>query len=261
MIYLYSGTPGSGKSLDMARSIINDLRFNRPVICNFPISVPNRLKRKEKLFNFWNNDFLCPAELVKFSNSYFNDHKFFEGAINLYIDECQLIFNARQWNAKGRSDWNAFFTNHRHFGYDIVLVAQFDKMIDRQIRSLIETEVIHRKVNNMGLKGLFFRTLFLSPTLFIKIHYYYPTKDKLSVQFFRYNNSYSKIYDSYSSVFIQDTYSDELLLSANASGVVATEGRREDITPEAVTDYKLLLRFEIEKIKLFLLSFFGKKIF
>lgn len=105
MIYLYSGTPGSGKSLDMARSILNDLRFHRPVICNFPISVN---EKKAKYFHFWSNDELDPARLVRFSNDYFKDHPFKEGAISLYIDECQLLFNARSWNAVGRSDWNAF---------------------------------------------------------------------------------------------------------------------------------------------------------
>lgn len=215
MIYLFSGTPGSGKSLDMARCILNDLRFNRPVICNFPIRVPKRLKRKENLFNYWDNEKLSPAELVRFSNDYFKNHKFKEGAICLYIDECQLLFNARTWNIKGRSDWNAFFTNHRHFGYDIILVAQFDRMIDRQIRSLIEEEVIHRKLNNMGWMGLFFRILFLSPTLFIKISMYYPLHEKLRTSFFKYNRSYAKIYDSYSSVFIENQYKNELDLDCH----------------------------------------------
>lgn len=238
MIYLYSGTPGSGKSLDMARSIINDLRFNRPVICNFPINVPKRLKKKESLFHFWDNEKLSPAELVKFSNEYFSNHSFKEGAITLYIDECQLLFNARSWNAVGRSDWNAFFTNHRHFGYDIVLVAQFDRMIDRQIRSLIETEVIHRKLNQMGLKGLFFRVLFLAPTLFVKVSIYYPLKEKTHSQFFRYSEKYSKIYDSYTSVFIQDTYKDDLMLSDDL--VDASEERNEEFTS---SDAKIMSYF------------------
>lgn len=218
MIYLFSGTPGSGKSLDMARCILNDLKFNRPVICNFPISLPKRLKKKENLFQYWDNENLSPSALVRFSNEYFKVHKFKEGQICLYIDECQLLFNARTWNVKGRSDWNAFFTNHRHFGFDIILVAQFDRMIDRQIRSLIEEEVIHRKLNNMGWMGLFFRVLFLSPTLFIKISMYYPLHEKLRTSFFRYNHSYAKIYDSYSSVFIQNTYADDLLLEDAPTG-------------------------------------------
>lgn len=84
----------------------------------------------------------------------------------------------------------------------------------------------------MGIYGLFFRVLFLSPTLFIKLHYYYPTKDKLRVEFFRYNRSYSKIYDSYSSVFIQDQYKEDFLLP-DAPDRDATEQRREVSRSEA----------------------------
>lgn len=229
MIYLFTGTPGSGKSLDMARCILNDVKFNRPVICNFPINLPKRLKRKEKLFNYWNNDELTPARLVTFSNDYFKNHHFHEGSVCLYIDECQLLFNARTWNAKGRSDWNAFFTNHRHFGFDIVLVCQFDRMIDRQIRSLVETEVIHRKLNQIGLKGLFFRILFMAPTLFIKVSMYYPLRERTNVKFYRYSPKYASIYDSYTSVFITDTYKDELQLDCTSGE--ATEERKE-VSPE-----------------------------
>lgn len=200
MIYFFSGTPGSGKSLDMARCILNDLRFNRPVICNFDFYPPKKYANKEYLVV--ENTDLTPKMLTKYSAEYFKNHKFKEGAICLYIDECQLLFNARTWNVRGRSDWNKFFTNHRHLGYDIVMAAQFDRMIDRQIRSLFEVEVIHRKVNSMGLKGLFFRILFCCPTLFLKIHYYYPIREKLRVEFFRYSRKYASLYNSYDLSFV-----------------------------------------------------------
>lgn len=200
MIYFFSGTPGSGKSLDMARCILNDLRFNRPVICNFNFYPPK--KYANKIYLVVENTDLTPKMLTKYSAEYFKTHKFKEGAICLYIDECQLLFNARTWNVRGRNDWNKFFTNHRHLGYDIVMAAQFDRMIDRQIRSLFEVEVIHRKVNSMGLKGLFFRVLFCSPTLFLKIHYYYPIREKLRVEFFRYCRKYASLYNSYDLSFV-----------------------------------------------------------
>lgn len=38
MIYLYSGTPGSGKSLHIARVIKNTLMMGKPVIANIPIN-------------------------------------------------------------------------------------------------------------------------------------------------------------------------------------------------------------------------------
>lgn len=210
MIYLYSGTPGSGKSLDMARAILGDLNNNKPVICNFEIFLPGKKKKLLKNFHMVENNDLSPRFLYDFSREYFKNHRFSEDQINLYIDECQLMFNARQWNSAGRDDWLKFFTNHRHYGYCIILACQFDRMIDRQIRCLIETEVLHRKCNNMGWMGAFFRVLFLSPTLFVKVHYYYPTKLKLRSEFFKYHRKYASIYNSYSTVFVDGGLGDSI---------------------------------------------------
>lgn len=253
MIYLYSGTPGSGKSLDMARCILNDLRVNRPVICNFPISLYGRLAKKSRFFNYWNNDMLMPSALVDFSDNYFKNHKFKEGGIALYIDECQLLFNARTWNIKGRSDWNAFFTNHRHFGFDIILVAQFDRMIDRQIRSLIEVEVVHRKINQLGIKGLFLRIILVAPTLFVKIHFYYPLHEKTGAQFFRYNPRYARIYDSYSNIFIKDNYFNENSVVSSSERDARTEdevSRSERDTTSIYDKYSHLVNITMKIVKL-----------
>ena len=237
MIYFFSGTPGSGKSLDMARCILNDLRFNRPVICNFAFYPPVKLQNKE--YVILENSDLNPNFLMDYSKKYFENHKFKEGAICLYIDECQLLFNARTWNIRGRESWNKFFTNHRHLGYDIVLSAQFDRMIDRQIRSLFEVEVIHRKVNSMGLKGLFFRVLFASPTLFLKIHYYYPIHEKLRVEFFRYSKKYSRLYNSYDLSFISSPDAVQV-----ATEKEVTEPRQEDKIIDEFTRFLLEREFE-----------------
>ena len=47
MILLYSGTPGSGKSLHVAERLYHLLRAGRPVICNFNINL-NRIPPKRR---------------------------------------------------------------------------------------------------------------------------------------------------------------------------------------------------------------------
>ena len=130
MIYLYSGTPGSGKSLHQARDIYHILQRGGVCIANFDIDVQKIPKCKGQ-FIYLDNEHLTPQILIKFAKVYFNDHRFYEGRIKLYIDECQLLFNAREWQASGRKDWLSFFTQHRKYGYDIFLVAQFDRMIQK----------------------------------------------------------------------------------------------------------------------------------
>lgn len=195
MIYLYSGTPGSGKSLHVARVIYYTLMRDKPVICNFEINTAY-VKHAER-FRFVDNTELKPELLMECSREYFAGRKVKEGQITLVIDECQIMFNSRSWNAKGRDAWNKFFQLHRHLGYDIILVAQFDRMIDRQIRSLIEYEQIHRKVSNFGVKGKLFCLLTLSPHLFVSVKVWYPMRQKVDSDFFRASKRYYRLYDTY----------------------------------------------------------------
>ena len=206
MIVLYSGTPGSGKSLDTARTIYNWCRRGAPIICNFPINVDNIRLKREKHVYYIPNARLDPDDLDRFSRDYFGDNSPKEDSILLVIDEAQLLFNARDWSMKGRERWNWFFTMHRHFGFFIILCAQFDRMLDRQVRGLIEYEYIHRKVKNMGWKGLFFSSLMLSPAnLFVKVKFWYPMKEKVGSEFFRCIKKYYCIYDTFALLDRRDT--------------------------------------------------------
>lgn len=198
MIYLYTGTPGSGKSLDTARMIKGQLFLKRPVICNFPIS--DKVKNYE-YFTYKTNEELTVDYLTDFARKYFKKNRVKEGQLTLVIDECQMLFNSRDWAKKDRAGWNRFFQIHRHFGYDVVLITQFDTMIDKQIRSLVEYEIIHRKASNFGLKGYFLQLLFLAPSLFVRIKYWYPVKERIDSQFFRGSKKLYALYDTYALSF------------------------------------------------------------
>lgn len=58
-------------------------------------------------------------------------------------------------------------------GFNVILISQSDRMLDRQIRALIETEVRHRKLNNYGFGGMFLTLLTFGRTWFIAIDYWY----------------------------------------------------------------------------------------
>lgn len=227
MIYLYSGTPGSGKSLDMARLIYYKSE-NHPVICNFPVHLPT--KRKQKNFHLVFDEDLCPEDLVRFALDYFNGKPIKEEQILLCIDEAQILFNTREWSRKDRKGWLHFFSMHRHYGYMIVLACQMDGMLDKQIRGLIETEVKHRKVNNMGWMGVFLRILKASPVLFLKIHIYYPIKEKTRSEFFRYSKKFATIYDTYDTSFFDLGENAERLTTqgAKTQGIESQTQKSED---------------------------------
>ena len=114
----------------------------------------------------------------------------------MVIDESQLIFNCRDWGNKHRSEWLSFFTQHRKLGYHILLLAQFDTMLDKQIRSLLEYETVHRKIGNYGIVGKGVSLLSFG-TLFCSIKYWYPMSQKINVHFFKGNKKLYKIYDTF----------------------------------------------------------------
>lgn len=193
MISLYSGTPGSGKSLHCARTIKNWSRLGYPVIGNFPVDLS---MHKRADFTYCPNDKMTPDFLISYSRQRFGSKAPKESSILLVIDECQLLFNAREWQQNGRAKWLSFFTQHRKLGYDIILIAQFDRMIDRQIRSLIEYEFIHRKMSNFGWQGKLM-SLFFGGKTFVAVKMWYPLHEKIGSEIFHARKSLYRIYDSY----------------------------------------------------------------
>ena len=197
MMYLYSGTPGSGKSLHVARDIRDCLLWKkRPVICNFDVNP--KLRNYKMLFRYVPNNDLTPDMLYEASRAHFKGRKVKEDEILLVIDEAQLVFNSRTWQQGGasRMDWIEFFSQHRHYGYKVVLIAQFDRMIDRQIRSLVEIEVNHRRLANFGMAGMLLSALFAGKA-FAAVSYYYGLRERTGMTWLLPRRAYFRVYDSY----------------------------------------------------------------
>lgn len=189
MISLYSGTPGSGKSLDVARLIYYRVRIGKTVVANFPVDTDRIPGKNKGEFVYLDNEELTPAWLIKYSMQ--KPRK--EGEILLIIDEAQILFNTREWGKSDRKTWNTFFTQHRKLGYEIIMVSQFDQMLDKQIRALFEYEYIHRKITNYGWRGWLLAPLLGS---FIKVQYWYPVRERVGSECFRFNKRWASIYDT-----------------------------------------------------------------
>ncbi len=198
MISLYSGTPGSGKSCHAAREIALRLqRKDSVVIGNFYFNT-KAVKKCKGVYLYVPNHRLDPDKLLRFSRrlSKHLGRRLREGEVKIYIDEAQLLFNSREYSSPDRRAWLSFFSQHRHYGYDVILLAQFDRMLDRQIRGLIEYEHVHRKVANAGLMGAFVGFLFRG-NLFVCIEKWYPIKETIETSFFFTSKYIYGLYDSY----------------------------------------------------------------
>lgn len=198
MIELYSGTPGSGKSLHVAKIIRERLRmYNCVIIGNFYVN-QNTVKKRKGTYIYVDNSRLYPERLIKFAIRYarHKGRRLKEDELYLFIDEAQLLFNSRDWQLIKTSGWVSFYSQHRKLGFYIVLIAQFDRMLDRQIRSLVENEIKHRKVSRAGLFGKLLGFL-TGDNLFIYIKIWYPMKQKVYSEFFLGTKKVYDLYDSY----------------------------------------------------------------
>lgn len=195
-IQLYTGTPGSGKSFHAAKDIVRWMKRDRGLICNFPVNEGFVGKKLKAHVEYWDNSELTAERLVAYA---LDRHKIGkEGQTLVVIDECQIIFNCRDFGRKDRNAWVTFFAQHRKLGFNVILITQSDRMLDRQIRSLVEEEIKHRKLNNYGFGGGMLSLLTLGRTWFIAIQYWYGgNRLKLGQTVFPYRKRYSEVYDSY----------------------------------------------------------------
>ena len=197
MISLYSGTPGSGKSLHLARTVRDCLKFSCPVIGTFHINKEMLWKNSKYPYTYINIYDLKPCDLLDYAEK---NKKYLkkgvEGSFLVVIDECQRIFNSRTWQEnKQRNDWITFFAEHRHFGFNIILVSQMDIMIDRQIRGLIEYNYLHRKVDGFGFGG---KLLSLLTGNFCIVKTWYAIKNfNCGSEFLRGNKKLFNFYDTF----------------------------------------------------------------
>lgn len=188
MIWLYSGTPGSGKSYHATFDIINKTKRKKKnkVIANYSLTLPEKQMQN---FTYVDNSELT----IEYLQSYARKNHFvgIEGQTLVVIDESQILFNSRDWgtNSHKRMAWIKFFSQHRKYGFNFIMISQFDKMIDKQIRSLIEYEVAHMKINN------FF--MILPTTFFLCIERWYGQKMKVGHNVIRYKKKIANTYNSY----------------------------------------------------------------
>jgi zona occludens toxin len=201
MISLYTGSVGSGKSY---HSIELGLQWaknpKKAVIANFPIKPPKKFltkrseKKWEQTMERWNYREEISVEYLmalSFEKGWFGK----ESSCIVLIDEAGIMFNSRDWQheRKERQKWIKFLSQSRKFGYDFIFICQMDRMIDRQIRGLVEYEVKHLKANN----AIFFKWLSMfKVTMFMYVYKWYQTKLKGNMRLSIYRPGIANRYDT-----------------------------------------------------------------
>jgi len=124
MIFLHTGLPGHGKTLNTIKEVdAISAESGRPV--------------------YYHNITDLDSSKLKGEWYHFEDpHKWFElpESCIIVIDECQHFFQPRDVR-KERPDYIAHFQTHRHRGYDVHLVTQDFRFIDVEVRRLVGNHV------------------------------------------------------------------------------------------------------------------------
>lgn len=198
MIYCYTGVPGSGKSLHAANDIRFALNHKRPVIANFELGMDAPVKYRD-LFRYIPNEKLSPELLVSIADEYWlsGARPFREDYLLFVADECQLLWNSRRWSDKARMSWLEFLSQHRKYGYKLIMIAQSAKMVDNQFRMLFDTEINHRKLSSMGAIGYILSRPF-GDRLFMRVSYLFQTGERLGSDWSIGMKKDMQMYDSYS---------------------------------------------------------------
>lgn len=124
MIFLHTGLPGHGKTLNTIKEVDGySVDQQRPVYHH-------------------NINGLDPSKLKGEWYEFEDPHKWFELPDNaiIVIDECQHFFQPRDVR-KERPDYIAEFQTHRHKGYDVHLITQDFRFIDVEVRRLVGNHV------------------------------------------------------------------------------------------------------------------------
>lgn len=192
MLSLFTGTPGSGKSYHATERIDRCLKQGINVICTYPIKTNYKHRG---LFVYVPYYELTPEFLINFCMQH-HDLKCNPEKCQTFIviDEAHLLFNTRGFDMKERQKWCEFLALHRHYWYDIMLLTQNDRAIDRQVRGLVEFNYKHRKLTSYGLKG--FLLVAVLHKKYVAVRYWYVLNEKCDAYFFNTKKKIFKLYDT-----------------------------------------------------------------
>ncbi len=217
MIYMFSGTPGAGKSLDVARTIKIWLNRKKRVIStmnvdtrlcflNFVSKFIFELTRGKVLifdtenplaknFTYINIYEVTPDFLIEYAITHHK--KGVEKQTLIVLDECVSIFSPEKCVGQFWLEWQHFFQYHRHLGFEVILVPQSTALLARKVKEFAEFEVRHRAMKNANLFMTIVSKLFGG--IFTTKTYWQGSSSKKHIdkEWFRYHYYFNKMYDSY----------------------------------------------------------------
>ena len=150
MIIGFTGTPGSGKTYEAVKKILDNMVKNRVVYTNiegiFDPECQEMIKGYMGFSDLALYRLLKPLEPDQIQD--FWNHV--EPGALVVLDEIHKWFSNRDWKDEKNKQFGYWASTHRHNGFDLVLITQNIERVDAAVRSLLEWNYVYRKVNFLG---------------------------------------------------------------------------------------------------------------
>jgi zona occludens toxin (predicted ATPase) len=150
MIICFEGTPGSGKSYEAVKKIVDNLKLGRTIYTNIE-GFDDPAKRESIKSYCGLDDYELETRLIFLP--YHLIHEFWNhtksGSL-IVLDEVHKYFSARDWQKKSNQEFANWASTHRHHGFDVVLITQNLEKVDAHVRGLVEWTYRYRKLNMFG---------------------------------------------------------------------------------------------------------------
>jgi len=150
LIICVAGTPGAGKTYDIVKKIMDNLRLGRIVYTNIDGFDDSSVRQAQKAYcglDDWDYETRM-IFLSKDQARYF--WRFCKPGSLIVIDEIHRFFNSRDWQTPENREFVDWASTHRHEGFDLIMITQALEKVDKQARSLVEWTYFYRKVNYFG---------------------------------------------------------------------------------------------------------------
>jgi len=150
MIIGFAGTPGSGKTYEAVKKILDNLQWGRVVYTNIDgILDPQCLEMIKCHCGL--SDLALMKQLHFLEEQQLADFwMHIEPGCLVVLDEVQKVFSSREWQTAKNNAFASWASTHRHNGFDVVLITQAVERVDSAVRALLEWTYVFRKVNFFG---------------------------------------------------------------------------------------------------------------
>lgn len=152
MIYIVTGKLGAGKSLVTVQRMIDYAAEGLKIAANFPVDFGPICMKDDSKLAATSVTVLSPIPTSSQLHALGKGGPFEDKAGLLVLDECAQFLNSRTWQGEDRQNMINWLLHARKLCWDVILVVQHERMLDKQVRdALAEYLVVVKRTDRLKI--------------------------------------------------------------------------------------------------------------